>query len=343
MKKQLLSALAIAFSVAQAAAQCSPCTIPFVAASQATGNSASVTIPIPAGVVQGDVMIAAIHHGWCNNGPAVIAPNGWTLINYTSNTGSGCGSSNTTIQLATFYKVAGASEPANYTFTGNSSNQAYVGGIVAYSGVNTANPIHMNSNNGAQDACNNLLATGFTTTQPCTRLVAVFFCSVNNSATNIVPQNSLTERVDVSTTGNNPWGNENLEIADELMMTAGATGNKTAALTGCSSTGWVTGAQLIALSCQAITGQGEHSLSEMFTVIPNPSTGKFNLKMAEFENLRTAKLEIYNLVGEKIYSANFQTVSSSNFQIDLSTQPKGIYFLRVSTLEGVITRKIVLE
>jgi hypothetical protein len=338
MKKHLLTIVAIALAVAEAGAQCSPCSIPFVASSQATGNSASVTINKPNGVQPGDVMVAAIHHGWCNNGPSVTPPTGWTLIANTSNTGPGCGSSNTTIQLATFYRVATNSEPVSYTFTGNSSNQAYVGGIVAYSGVSTSTPINASSNFGTQELCANIVANSVTTTSTCTRLVAVFFCSVNSSATNIVPQNSLTERVDVSTTGNNPWGNENLEMSDELMATIGSSGNKTAALTGCSGNSWVTGGQLIALGCNLSIGMmNSQQLSSLIQVSPNPSTGTFSI---DFGVAKKVEVEIYNALGERIYTAVF---SQSNGTIDLGSAPKGVYFLRAVLPEGTVTKKLVVE
>ena len=319
--------------------QCSPCSIPFVGASQAVGNSASVTVAKPTGVVAGNVMIAGIHHGWCNNGPTVTPPLGWTLINNTSNQGTGCGSTNTTIQLATFYKVASNVEPLNYTFTGNSTNQAYVGGIVAYSNVNVVTPINASSNFGAQDLCNALVANSVTTTVTCTRLVGVWFCSVNSSATNIVPPNSMTERVDVSTTGNNPWGNENMEMADELFSTMGATGTRTAALTGCSSNGWVTGAQLIALGCNSTIGIDESTLPLAVSVSPNPSSGIFTIKMEDVTG-KMANVEIYNVLGEKVYA---QLVSASSTTINLSTQPKGIYFVQIKSGEIIATQKIVIE
>lgn len=226
--------------------QCTPCSIPFVGASLGTGGNTGVVIPKPTGVLQGHLMVAAVHVGWCS-GSVITPPPGWTLINQTSNTSSGCGPSNTSIQLATFYKIAGASEPLTYTFSA-SSLQYYVGGIVAYSGANTVTPIHVASNNGAQDDCSNIVASGVTTTVSCSRLVSVFFCSVNSSANNIIPQASLSERFDVGTSGNNPWGNENLSVSDELLNTPGATGSRTAALVGCGGTGWITGAQLIAIN-----------------------------------------------------------------------------------------------
>jgi hypothetical protein len=45
-----------------------------------------------------------------------------------------------TVRQAIFYRIAGTSEPASYAF-GLSTSQSAAGGIVAYSGVDPANPI----------------------------------------------------------------------------------------------------------------------------------------------------------------------------------------------------------
>ena len=125
MKKLLLLGLIILFSALKTYSQCG-CTAPvYVASSQTVGTSSGINIPKPIGVQPGHLMIAAIHVGWCNSGSAIVPLPGWTLISNTSNTGSGCGASNTTIQLATFYKIATNSEPLSYSFIA-SSNQWYV-------------------------------------------------------------------------------------------------------------------------------------------------------------------------------------------------------------------------
>lgn len=307
----------------------------FVGTTQAVGNSTAVTLTKPSAVVQNDLMIAAIHMGWCN-GSVVTAPAGWTLISNTINTGSGCGPGNTTPQLATFYKIAGPSEPVVYIFTGSAS-QYLVGAIVAYSGVNTTTPIDASSSNGAQDACANIVANGLFTSSPNKRLVAVFFCSVNNSATNIIPQNSLTERADVSTTGNHPWGNENLEISDELQAPPGPTGNKTAALSGCSSTGWVTGAQLIALNCGPTTDIAELSSGIDMIISPNPGDGHFEIT---FSSAVAGDLEVYDVMGNCLMK---EKVTSADTRLDLSNCAKGIYYIRLNSLEGTISKKVVIR
>ncbi|MFL5762435.1 MAG: T9SS type A sorting domain-containing protein [Bacteroidia bacterium] len=331
MKKIYLLLLLLPFSALKMSAQ-----ITFVSSAQAVGSTVNVTVSAPSGIMANDVLIAAVHCGWCNSGGPITAPAGWIAINQTSNTGSGCGSSNTTIQLATFYKIATASEPSTYTFTGN-TNQLYVGGIAAYRGVNTTTPINMNSNNGAQDACGAITTTGVTTTSACTKLVNIFICSVNSSATNIIPTASLTERLDVSTTGNHPWGNENLEISDENFSSAGATGNRTAALSGCSGTGWVTAGQMIALECASATGI-EESVLNSFAVNPNPSNGQLTISISSVN--QKCELQICDQLGRILRSENLQ---KSQTTIDASELPKGIYFVKIISAEGTAVRKIVLQ
>ncbi|TAL62644.1 MAG: T9SS type A sorting domain-containing protein [Bacteroidetes bacterium] len=79
-------------------------------------------------------------------------------------------------------------------------------------------------------------------------------------------------------------------------------------------------------------------------VWPNPSNGEINLKVNQFENLKIESIEICNVFGEKIYPAvNFQINQSSNFQIDLSSQPDGVYFLKLKTGDATINEKIIIQ
>jgi len=93
-------------------------------------------------------------------------------------------------------------------------------------------------------------------------------------------------------------------------------------------------------------GVNEIDLENLISVYPNPSKGKINLTISQFEDLKMKGMEIYNTRGEKVYSkeaVNFQINSSSNFQIDLSTQPNGIYFIHLSTDKGNVTKRIILS
>ena len=79
----------------------------------------------------------------------------------------------------------------------------------------------------------------------------------------------------------------------------------------------------------AVLSVNEESSSENISLYPNPSAdGKIQVSSLKSQ---VSSLMIYNTLGEKIYSAdNFQIGSSSNFQIDLSAQPKGIYFFKLT-------------
>jgi hypothetical protein len=91
-----------------------------------------LTINLPSSVVSGDLLLANID---VNGGtPAnVTAPSGWTQILRTDN--------DTNMSMISYWKIAGASEPANYTWTVDTQTRAE-GGITQYSGIDPSNPIY---------------------------------------------------------------------------------------------------------------------------------------------------------------------------------------------------------
>jgi hypothetical protein len=77
------------------------------------------------------------------------------------------------------------------------------------------------------------------------------------------------------------------------------------------------------------------NVKDQLHIYPNPGTGVFNFKTST----ELSKIEIVNMLGEIIYSSN-TTIS----QIDISSQPKGIYFVRAEDKkENVYSGKIILE
>ena len=102
----------------------------------ATGSTSAasdhVTISVPAGVLANDVMVAqmAVRGG---SSTALSAPAGWTQIRRDSDTTG-------QVTEGLYYHVVTGAEPAGYTWTFTSGNDA-AGGIADYTGVNTASPI----------------------------------------------------------------------------------------------------------------------------------------------------------------------------------------------------------
>jgi hypothetical protein len=92
------------------------------------GGGTSITMTVPTGVQDNDVMLMQIT-GVGGTGTTITTPGGWTLISRTDD--------GTVIAQAIYWRLA-ASEPASYAVT-ITSNKAS-GTIIAFSGANTAGP-----------------------------------------------------------------------------------------------------------------------------------------------------------------------------------------------------------
>ena len=98
----------------------------------------SITINKPAGTVTNDVMITSL--GFSPNTLTITTPPaGWTLVRRVDNTNANGNS------LAVYRLTAGASEPANYTWTFSATGYL-AGGILTFQGVDTTTPIDVSEN-----------------------------------------------------------------------------------------------------------------------------------------------------------------------------------------------------
>ena len=86
---------------------------------------------------------------------------------------------------------------------------------------------------------------------------------------------------------------------------------------------------------------GEIDVSENkddILIYPNPFTDAVTITSQQ----EITAIEVYNMLGELVFSTSNIKHQTSNI-IDLSSQPSGIYFVRVTTKEGTVSRKIVRE
>lgn len=125
-------------------------------AGNANGTSASVSKP--AGLVADDVMIA-----WAVTGGTspITAEAGWTQLQELQ-------SGNATMRASVFWKRAGSSEPASYTFSWASNGLVTVS---AYKGVSTATAIDASGINGVNSKVTSITTPQVTTTVANARLV----------------------------------------------------------------------------------------------------------------------------------------------------------------------------
>jgi len=78
-------------------------------------------------------------------------------------------------------------------------------------------------------------------------------------------------------------------------------------------------------------------------VYPNPSRDIFNVSFTS-EDIQDLDVRIINVIGEVVYSENLNKfVGEYTKQVDLSTYTKGVYFLEITTDNGVINKKLILQ
>jgi hypothetical protein len=83
----------------------------------------------------------------------------------------------------------------------------------------------------------------------------------------------------------------------------------------------------------ASVGISETLQNEFIKISPNPTTGKMKIETGE---LKIENIEIYDLAGKQLLS--FKTK-----EIDISNLSNGIYFMKLKTETGELTKKIIKE
>ncbi len=173
-------------------------------------NTQSVTVNVPAGTVNGDVMVVGVQYGGSTQ---MTTPAGWTLINHVNNSFS------TTQNLTTFYRVA-SSEPASYTWT-MPSLVCWITAAGSYSGVSNSSPVDAQTIVGVTTSTS-LVANAVTTTAANDMIVTIF-AGYNGTSTTWTPPGGQTERVDSNNTSV-----RSIEMNDSTQASVGSSGTFTA-------------------------------------------------------------------------------------------------------------------
>ncbi|ESQ08339.1 MAG: DUF11 domain-containing protein [Thiohalocapsa sp. PB-PSB1] len=137
----LLAGLFVFFCLAlfQVQASAAPPAFGSVATAVETDKDVdSLTISRPSSTASGDFLLATIASK--TDARSIQAPTGWTLIDEGEQAGN--------VTLTAYYKIAGGSEPAGYTFTQNADGEEMAGSIARYTGVDATNPV---DTSGAQN------------------------------------------------------------------------------------------------------------------------------------------------------------------------------------------------
>jgi hypothetical protein len=89
----------------------------------------------------------------------------------------------------------------------------------------------------------------------------------------------------------------------------------------------------------SLTGITENKNNPELHIYPNPGKGVFIIESDEYINNKT-EIKVYNYLGDLV---NDTKPTSSKISIDLSDQPKGIYFIQLVSEKKTILEKIILQ
>jgi len=92
----------------------------------------------------------------------------------------------------------------------------------------------------------------------------------------------------------------------------------------------------LVLVVESGVGIGIIRLADAVQIFPNPVRNELNI--ATDNNLTITGASIFNVSGQMI-----QTAANPGHQIDVSSLPQGIYFIRIETDQGTVTKHFVKE
>jgi hypothetical protein len=209
--------------------------IAFRSAANAGTSTAGTTLTItkPAGVSDGDVLVATIVCGRESGRGAQSGPAGWTNpVGYNSE-------SVVLHNMQAWVKVAGGSEPADYSWT-NTGGGAWAGTITAWTGVDTSAPVGATDSNQDTTLDTTFDHSGLTTTQDNSVVIYGYGINEGSSPTRVpaTAHASTTKRGEANSTTTGV-GMATV-LASEARATAGATGARNAtSSSGNSTTTWL--------------------------------------------------------------------------------------------------------
>ena len=198
------------------------------ATSNTGAGATSLVLNMPAGVQNKDLLVAALA---VRGNVTITAPvcGCWTLLRNVNN--------GTNVRLATYYRVAGASEPATYTWTFSASQRA-VGGISAFYGVRTATT-PLDQNGATATGTSTSAAANAVTTTAANDIALAFYASATGTSFTPFPgpPTAWTERYDMQQASMTVTNRSTIASATKPMPTAGTTTNAPAAIA--NSSAWV--------------------------------------------------------------------------------------------------------
>jgi hypothetical protein len=90
-----------------------------------------------------------------------------------------------------------------------------------------------------------------------------------------------------------------------------------------------------------VTGINTSKIPDLFRVFPNPIS-KGDLFLNGLEHSKDYRIELYNTLGQTVIDIITKDVVE-NYKVDVSELNKGVYYLKISSLNSTKTQKIIIE
>jgi hypothetical protein len=90
------------------------------------------------------------------------------------------------------------------------------------------------------------------------------------------------------------------------------------------------------VSIDFTVGMPENAQDVSVAIYPNPATDHLNIVSGD----RINQVDVFNQLGQRIYST---TVDGNIFNLNTMTYNKGVYYVRVTTPDGVMTEKVMIR
>ena len=107
------------------------------------------------------------------------------------------------------------------------------------------------------------------------------------------------------------------------------------------------GTDITAIVRMTITSVSPTKELELFkgkvNVFPNPTFDNINVNIQLENDYSNTKIEVLDVLGKVIYTNQWLIFGEKNIEIDASSWNSGIYFIKIQTETGKITKRIVVE
>jgi para-nitrobenzyl esterase len=73
---------------------------------------------------------------------------------------------------------------------------------------------------------------------------------------------------------------------------------------------------------------------------PNPANTNFTINLAAFAN-NLVTIELFDVLGKRV--ANYGSIKTNQFNVNRNNLPAGVYFVKITSGQNAVTKKIILE